>query len=101
MKNTNELENYIYDLGDTIHDALAEKFDCKYSDVQFKTEYAPYGDTECSVGQYIDEDEDEKIRKNFEDDYNFDEVMKVLKENEYFKSSIIDMVKYIAWNREA
>jgi len=100
-KDTNILQAHIHCVGDAVHDALAEKFDSAYIDVQFKTEYAPYGDTECTVGRYIDDDSDAEIRQNFEDEYDFDEVMKLLKDNCDFKFAVMEMVKYMAWNREA
>lgn len=97
----NKLQLYIKDVGDSIHDAIAEEFDKAYEDVQFKTEYAPYGDTECTVGQFIDEDSDCRIRENFERDMDYEEVIELLKSNPYFKQNVMELVNYIAWNREA
>lgn len=97
----NKLQLYIKDVGDSIHDAIAEKFDIAYSDVQFTTEYAPYGDTQCTVGRYIDEDSDLRIRENFQDQWDYDAVIKLLKDNPYFKQNVMELVEYIAWNREA
>ena len=81
----NELELNIQDVGDTVHDAIAEEFDKVYEDVKVNDEYAPYGDTQVISGRFIDEDDDTRIRENFERDYNFDTVMDLLKDNEYFK----------------
>jgi len=97
----NKLQLYIKDVGDSIHDAIADEFDKSYSDVQFKTEYAPYGEGECSVGRFIDEDEDCRIREGFERDMSYDEVVELLKNNPYFKQNVMDLVSYIAWNRPA
>lgn len=97
----NKLQLYIKDVGDSIHDAIAEEFDKAYEDVQFTTEYAPYGDTECTVGQFIDEDSDCRIRENFEQDMSYDDVIELLKANPYFKQNVMELVNYIAWNREA
>ena len=97
----NKLQLYIKDVGDSIHDAIAEEFDKAYEDVQFTTEYAHYGDTECTVGQFIDEDSDCRIRENFEQDMSYDDVIELLKANPYFKQNVMELVNYIAWNREA
>lgn len=96
----NKLQLYIKDVGDSIHDAIAEEFDKSYSDVQFKTEYAPYGEGECTVGRFIDEDDDCRIREEFER-MSYDDVIELLKDNPYFKQNVMELVEYIAWNREA
>ena len=96
----NLLQAHIHDVGDTVHDAIAREFDKAYEDVQFTTEYAPYGDTECTVGQFIDEDSDCRIRERFEEDMDFDEVMDLLKKDKDFRMAIMDMVEYITWKRE-
>lgn len=96
----NELELNIKDIGDTVYDAIAEEFDKVYEDVNVNDEYAPYGDTQVISGRFVDEDDDTRIRENFERDYDFDAVMDLLKDNPYFKRAILDMVEYIAWNRE-
>jgi hypothetical protein len=100
-KDTNILQAHIHSVGDTIHDAIAEQFDNAYKDVKTSAEYAPYGDTHACVGYYIDDDDDERIRENFEQDMSFDKVIEVLKKDPDFKDCVMDMVKYIAWNREA
>ena len=96
----NELQLYIKDVGDSIHDAIAEEFDKAYEDVQYSKEYAPYGDTQACVGEFIDEDSDCRIRERFEQDMDFDEVMELLKKDKDFRMAIMDMVEYITWKRE-
>lgn len=96
----NELELNIKDIGDTVYDAIADEFDKEYENVKSNKEYAPYGDTQVCVGEYIDEDDNTRIREKFKLDYDFDTVMDLLKDNEYFKRAILDMVEYVAWNRE-
>lgn len=96
----NILQAHIHCVGDAVHDALAEKFDRAYSEAQVKTEYEAYGDTYVERQRYIDSDEDQKIRERFKEEYDFDEVMKLLKEDKDFKFAVMDMVEHIAWNRE-
>lgn len=97
----NTLQAHIHCVGDTIHDALAERFDSDYENAQVKTEYEAYGDTYVESQRYIDDDEDQRIRENFQDEYDFDEVMELLKNDKDFRGAVMDMVEYIAWNRQA
>jgi len=96
----NELQLYIKDVGDSIHDAIAEEFDKAYEEVETNKEYAPYGNTQVCVGEFIDEDSDCRIRERFEENMTFDEVIDLLKNDPYFKRNVMDLVKYIAENRE-
>lgn len=97
----NILQAHIHCVGDAVHDAIARKFDRAYENAQVKTEYEAYGDTYVESQRYIDDDEDQKIRERFEEEYDFDEVMKLLKDDDDFRFAVMDMVKHIAWNREA
>jgi len=96
----NKLEDCVHDIGDAVFEVLAERFDSEYENVRTEDEYAPYGDGQCVAGRYIDEDDDCRIRENFEAEYDFDTVMELLKNDEDFKKAVIDMVEYVAWNRE-
>lgn len=96
----NELQLNIQDVGDSIHDAIAEEFDKTYNNVKYNDEYAPYGDTQAVVGNYVDEEDDTRIRKRFEEEMDYEEVLKLIKDNPYVERAIIDLVKYIARNRE-
>lgn len=96
----NELQLNIQDVGDSIFDAIANKFDKEYENVKSNKEYAPYGDTQAIVGDYIDEEDDTRIRKRFEEEMDYEEVLKLIKDNPYVERAIIDLVKYIARNRE-
>lgn len=96
----NLLQAHIHDVGDAVHDIIAAEFDTAYEDVKYSKEYAPYGDGQACVGEYIDEDSDCRIRERFEQDMTFDEVMELLKKSKDFKMAIMDMVEYITWKRE-
>ena len=97
----NKLQLFIQDIGDSVHDAIAERFDSEYENAQTETEYAPYGNTWVECGRYIDDDEDLRIRENFESEYDFDEVMELLKKSDDFKRAVTELVQEIAWHREA
>lgn len=94
----NQLEEYI---GDAVHDCVAHAFDEKVRDTSFKTmrDYAPYGDTEVEVCQYVSDEDDEKFREEYEKELDFDTVVGMLKEDDYFKETIMDLVKHVVWNR--
>ena len=100
-KETNILQAHIETVGDAIHDALAEKFDKKFENAKVTSEYEAYGDTYAETQRYIDDDEDTRIREEFENEMSFNEVLDILKNDDCFKSAIKDIVTYIAWNREA
>lgn len=94
----NQLEEYI---GDAVHDCVAHEFDEKVKDTSFKTmsDYAPYGDTEVEVCQYVSDEDEEKFREDCENEFTFEAVMNKLKEDSYFKETVMDLVKHIVWNR--
>lgn len=99
-KNNNELQNIILDIGDSVHDALAARFDSAYEDALTVTETEAFGDTYVPAYRYIDDDDEVEIREDFENEYEFDEVIRLLKNDDQFRSAVMDLVKYIAWKRE-
>ena len=101
MKKENILQDIIYCVGDTAHDVIASEFDNSVRDTSFKTmsDYAPYGDTEVEVCQYITDEDEEEFRENWEKEMTIDAVINLLKDDEYFRGAIKDMVEHIAWNR--
>jgi hypothetical protein len=96
----NKLQLYIQDVGDTIHDIIAERFDSEYESVKTCEEYEAFGDGFCCSGQFIDEDDDVRIREQFENELTFDVVLSLLKKDDAFKTTVMDLVSEIAWNRE-
>ena len=97
----NELEINIKDVGDSIFDEIASKFDQAYENVKSNKEYAPYGDGQAVVGEYVDEDDDNRIREQFEEDMDYETVLELIKNSPYVERAILDLVKYVALNREA
>lgn len=97
----NKLELYIQDVGDSVHDVIARAFDSCVSDYSFGSEYeyAPWGDTYAPVGRFIGDDEEVEVRENFENELSYDEVIDRLKADPDFKSAVMDMINYVAWNR--
>lgn len=96
----NKLQLYIKDVGDTIHDIIAERFDSEYESVKTCEEYEVFGNGFSCRGQFIDEDDDVRIREQFENELTFDEVLSLLKKDDAFKTTVMDLVSEIAWNRE-
>lgn len=95
----NKLQLFIKDIGDSVHDALAERFDSAMEEAQTSCEYEAYGDTYVPSYNYIGDDEEVKIRENFQNEYDFDEVINLLKKSEDFKTAVMDLVEEIAWQR--
>lgn len=98
-KKLQEIINYV---GDAVHDVVAEKFDERCDDHSFKTEhvYGPYGDTEVEVCQFQDEDDELRFRENTEKELTVEYIINELKENDYFKECLQDMIEYVSWNRQ-
>lgn len=101
-KQENKIEDLIDYVGDNAYDLICGEFD-EWADQQtFKTQrdYAPYGDTEVEVCEYVDEEDDEKFRENLEKEMDVDTIIDKLKEDKNFRDAVSDMIKYVVWNRE-
>ena len=101
-KRENKIENMIDYVGDSAYDLICGEFDECVKDHSFKTirDYAPYGDTEVEVCQFIDEDDEVEFRENLEDYMDVDTVIDKLKQDKHFRDSIQDMIDYVKWNRD-
>jgi len=101
-KQENKIENMIDYVGDSAYDLICGEFDEQVKGHSFKTQrdYAPYGDTEVEVCQYITDEDDEKFRNETEKELDVDTIIDKLKEDKHFRESIQDMIKYVVWNRE-
>lgn len=98
----NKLEDLIDDVGDGVYDTTCEIFDEYVKEHTFKThrDYAPYGDTEVEVCQYVTDEDQEEFREETEKEITVDDVIDKLKQDPYFRSSIEDMIQYVCWNRD-
>lgn len=101
-KPENELENAIDYVGDSAYDLICGEFDEEADRHSFKTirDYAPYGNTEVEVCQFVDEDDDIEFREDLEKELDVDTVIDKLKQDQHFRESIQDMIHYVIWNRE-
>lgn len=101
-KRENKIENMIDYVGDSAYDLICGEFDDCANEHSFKTirDYAPYGDTEVEVCQFIDEDDEIEFRENIEDYLNVDTVIEKLAKDKAFRDSIKDMIDYVKWNRD-
>ncbi len=98
-KKLQEIINYV---GDATHDVVAEKFDERCEDNSFKTEhvYGPYGDTEVEVAQFLDDDSEADFREESSKELTVDYIINELKENDYFRECLQDMIDYVCFNRD-
>lgn len=98
-KKLQEIINYV---GDATHEVVAEKFDERCDDHSFKTEhvYGPYGDTEVEVCQFIDEEDETNFREESSKELTVDYIINELKENDYFRECLQDMIDYVCANRD-
>ena len=96
------LKDFIEYVGDATHDVVAEKFDERCEDNSFKTEhvYGPYGDTEVEVAQFLDDDSEADFREESSKELTVDYIINELKENDYFRECLQDMINYVVWNRQ-
>lgn len=94
----NELESFV---GDAAHDLIAHEFDTRCKDKQFKIihQYEDYGDTSIEVAQYIGDDEEVEAREDIEKDLDVDTVIDMLKEDNYFRETIQDLINKVVWDR--
>lgn len=101
-KRENELEKLISYIGDSVHEVITNDFDEEVDRTSFKTmrDYAPYGNTEVEVCQYVCEEDMEEFRENYEKDTSVDYIIEKLKEDKDFRDCVTELIKYIAWNRE-
>ena len=101
-KQENKIENLIDYVGDSAYDLICGEFDEQVKDHSFETQrdYAPYGDTEVEVCQYITDEDDEEFREETEKELDVDTIIEKLKEDKHFREAVSDMIKYVVWNRE-
>jgi hypothetical protein len=88
-KTENELENAILWVGDVIHEILAIDFDAQMDEARV------YEDG----GILVREEDEARIREDFEYNNTVETVLNALKEDKDFKQALANMVNYIACNR--
>lgn len=101
MERKNEIEEAIKYVGDTVFDVIGSEFDKQSEDYDFDwmSDYAPYGSTFVESDRYILDESEEQFRTCFEEEMTVDSVIEMLKNDNSFRESIKEMVKYVAWNR--
>lgn len=101
-KQENKIETLIDYVGDSAYDLICGEFDEYANNHTFETmrDYAPYGDTEVEVCQYITDEDDEEFREETEKELDVDTIIDKLKEDKHFREAVSDMIKYVVWNRE-
>ena len=101
-KQENKIEDLIDYVGDSAYDLICGEFDEQARCHEFKTmrDYAPYGDTEVEVCQYITDEDDEAFREDAELEMDVDSIIDKLKDDKNFREAVSDMIKYVVWNRD-
>ena len=89
-------------VGEAVSDMVIAIFKDYVDQHSFHTmrDYAPYGDTEVEVCQYISDEEEEEFRENVEKEMTVDSIINELSKDAHFRDAIKDMIKHVVWHKE-